>query len=122
MADVLNDLEKTESGRLRLPNLVIGLPIEAVVQLDLPPRAAATEVCRFRFAWDQPGAEGRQKLRKTLILPAVDSREWGSMPPNPAVLERVALLRSARLKHRPAATSSAATSAPRWPRCRWPAT
>ena len=37
VSDVLNDLEKDESGRLMLSNLVAGNPISVVVRLNVPP-------------------------------------------------------------------------------------
>src|SRR5262245_40664081 len=54
VADVLNDLDRMPDGRLKLPNLVAGLPVLVLVRLDVPPLATGAEVCRFRLAWDAP--------------------------------------------------------------------
>jgi Ca-activated chloride channel family protein len=102
VADVLNDFDKAPTGRLMLPNLVVGMPVEVVLRLDIPPTGRVTEVCRFRLAWNAPGTSERQTVRKTLILPAVSASEWNAMPIDPVVHERSALLVSARLKRKAA--------------------
>src|SRR5262249_38043155 len=90
VTDVLNDLDKTEFGRLKLSNLIGGLPIEGVVGLSVPPLAQPAELCRFRLAWDVPGSEGRQMLGAALVLPPVSwknggrwyrTRRWKSVSP-----------------------------------------
>ncbi|MCI0464084.1 MAG: VWA domain-containing protein [Gemmataceae bacterium] len=103
VADVLNDLERTPAGRLKLPNLVAGLPVLVLLRLAVPPVPQAdeqrpTELCRFRLAWDQTGREGRQRHTVALHLPVVSRESWGALPVNAEVQERVALLRAARLK------------------------
>src|SRR3954466_2841861 len=57
VSDVLNDLERAPTGRLMLPNLVVGMSIEVVVRLVVPPRYAAEDpppLLAVRLAWDCP--------------------------------------------------------------------
>jgi Ca-activated chloride channel family protein len=98
VAEVLNDLEPTEFGRLKLTNLIAGMPIEVLVRLNVPPLKQTAELCRFRLAWDAPGSHQRQTLVVTLRLPSVPSEDWVALAPNAEVHERVTLLRVARLK------------------------
>ena len=39
VAEVLNDLERLPTGRLKLPNLVAGMPVLVVVRVQVPPRS-----------------------------------------------------------------------------------
>jgi Ca-activated chloride channel family protein len=122
VAEVLNDLDRTEFGRLKLSNLIAGMPVEVLVRLNVPPlRPTAesskfrrlddgtfaprvlslgrvAEVCKFRLAWDAPGSRERQTLSAALALPSVPVQDWNALAPNAEVHERVALLRVARLK------------------------
>jgi Ca-activated chloride channel family protein len=98
VTDVLNDLEKTEYGRLKLSNLISSLPIEVVVRLSVPPMPQEAELCRFRLAWDAAGAEGRQVLGATLSRPVKAWSDWNALTANPEVEERAVLLLVARLK------------------------
>jgi Ca-activated chloride channel family protein len=98
VADVLNDLDRTELGRLKLANLIAGMPIEVVVRLSVPPLAEPAEVCRFRVAWDAPGQKGRQAEFVALTLPVKPSADWDDLAGSPEVRERAVLLLLARLK------------------------
>jgi Ca-activated chloride channel family protein len=105
VAAVLNELERTPAGRLKLPNLVAGQPVRVLVRLRVPPVPQATELCptvlcRFRLAWDEPGCPGRQSLSADLHLPVVNAAAWESLPVNVEVKERAALLEMARAKKR----------------------
>jgi Ca-activated chloride channel family protein len=90
---VLNELEREPSGRLKLPNLVIGMPISILVRLTVPPQTGQPELCQFSFDWDEPGSEspGRRSQVVSLTMPAVPARQWSEMPVDPAVAEQVAL-------------------------------
>jgi Ca-activated chloride channel family protein len=96
--DVLNDLEKTEHGRLKLSNLIGGMPIEVVVRLSVPPLSQAGALCRFRLAWDVPGQRQRQVVWATLALPVHAWTDWERISANADVEERAVLLLVARLK------------------------
>jgi Ca-activated chloride channel family protein len=97
VADVLNELEKNEYGRLKLSNLLAGLPVRVVVRLQIPPMSGAAELCRFRLAWNEPG-RSRQSLRVALRLPAVDGAQWQALAESDEVREQAALLLVARAK------------------------
>jgi Ca-activated chloride channel family protein len=98
VAEVLNDFDRNDSGRLKLPNLIAGLPIKVLVRLHVPPMARRAELCRFRLAWDAPGGHERQTLYSALSLPAVPAVQWQALPANAEVHERATLLVVARLK------------------------
>jgi Ca-activated chloride channel family protein len=98
VADVLNDLDPTPDGKLKLPNLVAGMPILVVVRLNILSMAQEYEVCRFRLEWDAPGQPERQSLVGTLCLPAVPAEVWDALGTNAEVQERAALLLMARFK------------------------
>src|SRR5262249_41122850 len=97
-ADVLNDLERTEFGRLKLSNRLAGLPIEVIVRLSVPPLTQPADLCHFRLAWDALGRGGRHTLFATRSLPVKPSADWNDLAGNPEVQERVVLLVLARLK------------------------
>src|SRR5262249_10506286 len=91
VADVLNDLERDPSNRLVLPNLIVGMPVEIVLRLQVPPRPEGSELCRVRASWtDAQGAE--QRLEASLTLPPVSGVAWATMASNLDVQERTALL------------------------------
>ncbi|MBF2001205.1 MAG: VWA domain-containing protein [Synechococcales cyanobacterium M58_A2018_015] len=98
VADVLNDLDKTSYGRLKLPNLVVGNPILVVVRLKLPAIHQATDLCHFRLAWNDPNQLGRQVLRATLQLPVVPAAQLADFPLHPEVQQQIALLMAARAR------------------------
>lgn len=98
LVDVLNDLDKTSYGRLKLPNLVLGNTIYVVVRLKVPALNREADLCRFRLAWDDPNQRGRQTLRATLRLPIVRTSQLPDFLPNPDVEEQIALLMAARAK------------------------
>ena len=97
--DVLNDFEPDQHGAgLKLPNLVAGMPILAVVRLNVPAMAEAGDLCRVRLSWVGPKQTERQELVATLTLPAVTAATFETLPAAVAVQERAALLLMARLK------------------------
>ncbi len=97
VADVLNDLDRLPTGRLKLPNLVAGMPVIVVVRLNVPPTPQAGEVCRFRLAWNDPGHRERRETTAPLSLPVMGTT-WEALAPNVEVQERAALLLMARAK------------------------
>lgn len=98
VADVLNDLDRTSYGRLKLPNLVVGNPILIVVRLKLPAIHQATDLCHFRLAWNDPNQPGRQVLRATLRLPVMPAAQLADIPLHPEVQQQIALLMAARAR------------------------
>ncbi len=100
VAEVMNELEREPSGRRKLPNLVMGMPISILVRLRVPPQRDRAEIGRFWLDWEQPRGEesGRRSLGAALIISAVPARQWSEMPVDPAVAEQVALLMAARAR------------------------
>ncbi|MFC4640203.1 vWA domain-containing protein [Deinococcus hohokamensis] len=101
VTDVLNAFERNEFGRLQLPNLVDGQPVDVVVTLNVPAqdqRAGQPQgVTRVRLAWT--GTDGqRHKVRAQLDLPVLDAPAYQALPEDSDVLEAQALLQAARLK------------------------
>ncbi|MBW4485811.1 MAG: VWA domain-containing protein [Tildeniella torsiva UHER 1998/13D] len=96
--DVLNDFEKTDTRRYKLPNLMVGSPIQVVVRLQVPALSQSGELMQVRLAWDDTDHSGRQVLRAGLELPLVSSAQFSDFPANPAVQEQVALLMAARAR------------------------
>ncbi len=98
VVEVFNDLDRLPTGRLKLPNLVAGMPILVLVRLSIPPTPEGGELCRFRLAWNSPRQPGRQRVTVPLSLPAVGLEKWQTLDSSLEVRERVALLLLARLK------------------------
>jgi Ca-activated chloride channel family protein len=96
--DVLNDFEKTDTRRYKLPNLMVGSPIQIVVRLQVPALSQSGELMQVRLAWDDAEQPGRQVLRAGLELPLVSPEQFSDFPANPAVQEQVALLMAARAR------------------------
>jgi Ca-activated chloride channel homolog len=100
LAEVLNEIERAPSGRLKLPNLVMGMPIAIVVRLQVPPQRDREEICQFTLDWEDPhgGAPGRRSLAVALIISPVPARQWSDLPVDPSVAEQVALLMAAKAR------------------------
>jgi Ca-activated chloride channel family protein len=101
VSDVLNDFERNSFGRLQLPNLVGGGPVDVVVTLTVPAQVERSGqtlgVTRVRLAWT--GTDGtRHKLRAQLDLPVMMADAYHALQEDPAVLEAQALLQAARYK------------------------
>jgi Ca-activated chloride channel family protein len=101
LVEVLNELEREPSGRLKLPNLVLGMPIAVVVRLRVPAQRDRAEIARFYLDWEEPrgAAPGRRSLGAALIISPVPARQWSEMPVDPAVAEQVALLMAAKARN-----------------------
>lgn len=96
--DVLNDLDQTNTKRYKLPNLVVGSPINVVVRLQIPALNQSAELLKVRLAWDDSEQKGRQVLRAGLELPLVSAEQFSDFPANETVQEQVALLMAARAR------------------------
>jgi Ca-activated chloride channel family protein len=96
--DVLNDFEKTDTRRYKLPHLMVGSPIQVVVRLQVPALSQSRELMQVRLAWDDAEQPGRQVLRAGLELPLVSAEQFSDFPADPAVQEQVALLMAARAR------------------------
>lgn len=98
VADVLNDFDRTPTGRHQLPNLLMGSPVEAVVRLRVPAMAAEGEVLTVRVAWDDPRQAERQFQLASLRLPVVTAAEYDALPEHAEVARQVAVLMAARAR------------------------
>jgi len=96
--DVLNDLDQTNTGRYKLPNLVVGSPINVVVRLQIPGLSQSTDLLKVRLAWDDSEQKERQVLRAGLELPLVSAEQFSDFPANETVQEQIALLMAARAR------------------------
>lgn len=99
---VQNHLERAQTGRYMLPNLLSGLEVKVVLQVsvDGPPREGEVRLLDVRLAWDPPEGGRRQVLRSTLSLPAVAAGRLREFPLDPEVAEMAVLMRVAREKRK----------------------
>lgn len=97
-AEVFNDLDRLPDGRLKLPNLVRGVPVYVAVRLAVPAAAGERRVCQVMVEWAAAEGGGRRSVAVGLTLPAVPGAAWEALAPHPEVQERVAGFRAARLK------------------------
>lgn len=97
VVEVLNDFEALPTGRLKLPNLVVGMPLQVVVRLTVPARKMSGTLLNVRLAWDLPNGGERQVIQGRLGgLAAVPRVEWDGMAVHPDVREQEGLLMAAR--------------------------
>ena len=101
LMEVLNEMEREPSGRLKLPNLVMGMPISIVVRLRVPAQGDREEIGRFTLDWEDPHGEapGRRSMAAGFLISAVPARQWSQMPVDLAVAEQVALLMAAKARN-----------------------
>jgi Ca-activated chloride channel family protein len=97
VADVLNDLSRDPEGRLSLPNLILGIPLEVVLRLNVPPRDRADDLLDLILTWTHP-QDGPQRSQARLSLPTVREAEWNLLAADVTVQERVALQLAGRYK------------------------
>jgi Ca-activated chloride channel family protein len=100
LVDLLNDLDATEFGNFRLPNLRAGQELNVGVRLQLPAWAPDQELLSVRLAWDAPGCSERQSLIQTLTLPVMAAADLKELDADPAVAEQLALLKANRERRR----------------------
>lgn len=98
IGEVLNDLERNALGRLMLPNLVVGMPIQVVVRLKVPASPHKIDIARFRLAWDDPKGAGRRSSYASLTLGSCPSSVWDNLETDPRVAEQAAIQMAARAK------------------------
>jgi Ca-activated chloride channel family protein len=97
VVEVLNDFERAATGRVMLPNLVVGMPIPVVVRLSIAARSEGSGLLNIRLAWDDPQTRVRQIVRARLgDLRTLPYKAWSKLPDDLAVSEQEALLMMAR--------------------------
>ena len=93
VTEVLTVLKTTSTGRLALPNLLDGQPIDVLVRLRVrrPLNAGALQgLMRARLAWDGPTGE-RGSRRDQLDLPVLTDEAFERLNEHPLVQEAEAL-------------------------------
>jgi Ca-activated chloride channel family protein len=98
LVDVFNDLEKTEYGRYKLPNLMAGNQVDVVLRLKIPPMTESAPLVKFRLAYDDNETQSRKISHHQLQLPVVNSAQLNNYPFNEEVKAKVAQLMASRAK------------------------
>jgi Ca-activated chloride channel family protein len=98
VAEVLNDLPSGPGGLLKLPNLVLGMPVDVAVKLKAPACEGVTELLRVRLEWSAADGSGRRATARSLIVPAVDEAEYEALPADSGVAEKARMLEIGRMK------------------------
>jgi Ca-activated chloride channel family protein len=98
VADVLTECARSPDGRLRLPNLIGGVPVRVVVRLNVEAYTGERELVHFRLDWQAPKDDLREGAEVRLELPAVPGTVWDGLADNAEVKEQVLLLVVARQK------------------------
>ncbi len=98
ISDVLNDLEKTPEGALKLPNLTVGSPLYVVLRLQVPALMVGRNVLAVALHWQGPNSTAVQTLNAHLLLNVVHPEQMSDFPAHPEVQEQVALLMAARAR------------------------
>ncbi len=98
ISDILNDLERTPEGALKLPNLTIGTPLYVALRLQIPALATGTQVLQVQLRWQAPDQSEPQQLEAGLHLPVVSPEQMSDFPAHGEVQEQVALLMAARAR------------------------
>ncbi len=98
LVEVLNQFEVNQNGRFRLPNLVIGNPVDVVLRLKVPAMTEEVDLCYFRLTWNTPEQPTEQKIRVSLRLPVVNAAQLEEFPFNSEVRQQAILMMTARAK------------------------
>ena len=100
VTDVLNDFELTETGRYRLPDLQAGSPLDIVLRLHLPARAAGERmrILDLRVGYTPRDARGAEVLKQAFEVEFAEANEVEALPANPEVTKAVRLLMNARAR------------------------
>ncbi|GIW32503.1 MAG: hypothetical protein KatS3mg071_2677 [Meiothermus sp.] len=94
---LFNDLEQDPSGAYVLPNLVAGIPLEFLLELEAPAGREAS--LRLELDWETP--EGRrERLEAALKLPVLGEAEFERLQPHPDVAAMTAKLEATRARQR----------------------
>lgn len=107
LVGVFNELDRTPAGRLKLANLLVGMPMKVAVRLTIPPQANPADVLRVRLAWTDSASKDRQQVFETLTLQPVAEPAWEQLTPNQQVQDQVNLLLVVRAEREAAARYAA---------------
>ncbi len=96
LVDVFNDLDKTNYGNYKLPNLIAGNSVDVVLRLKIPPLTQSKALVEFRLAYNNPEAQLREVSHYSLELPVLNSIQLSELPFNDQVREKVTQLLATR--------------------------
>jgi Ca-activated chloride channel homolog len=98
LVDVFNDLDKTEYGNYKLPNLIAGSTFDLVLRLKIPAMTQPMTLVDFRLAYDEMETKHRKVFHHQLQLPVVTSAELATYPENNEVKAKVLQMSVTRAK------------------------
>ncbi|HEX8491795.1 MAG TPA: VWA domain-containing protein [Pyrinomonadaceae bacterium] len=100
LSDVLNDFEMNETGRYKLPNLQSGAPLEVVLQLRVPARAAGERVrlLDLRLGYTPQEMKSAEVVKHTLEIEFDREEAVERLPVNHEVAKAVQMLMNARAR------------------------
>lgn len=100
VADVLNDFEVDGSGRYKMPNLRAGAPIDVVVRLRVPARAAGEtdELAVFDVSYIAQHSKLPETVRVSWTAQFAAAGEVAALPENVDVVKAIQLLMNARAR------------------------
>jgi len=100
VCDVLNDFEREDSGRYKLPNLQSGSPLEIVVRLRVPANVLRSVVTLAEFNLAFIGQESKiaETANATLNVEFDSAESVAALPLNADVSKTVQLLMNARAR------------------------
>ena len=97
--DVLNDFNRTSTGKYRLPNLLGGEPLDVMVRALLPGGLPGRgPVFKATAGWVARGSDGRQYVTSEAFIVYVPAHEAEGQEDNPEVVKARQLLGSARAR------------------------
>lgn len=88
---VLNILKRSEDGSLLLSDLVKGVPNEVVLELEVPPQHAVSDLARFHLSYTEVAAGYTESVSEVLRLPVVPSGRLSEFGLYPEVAQKRAL-------------------------------
>lgn len=100
LSDVLNDFEMNETGRYKLPNLQSGSPVEVVLQLRVPARAAGERVrlLDLRLGYTPQEMKSAEVVKHALEIDFETEEMVERLPVNHEVTKAVQMLMNARAR------------------------
>jgi Ca-activated chloride channel homolog len=98
--EVLNDLERDESGRIKLPNLTADSPLDIVVRLSVDGSAAGTsrDLADISLSYSSPIDGSVTNISSLWIVEFAGEAEVNDLPEDRSVVTAIHLLTNARLR------------------------
>jgi len=100
IVDLLNDFELNETGRYKLPNLQAGAPLEIVVQVRVPAKAAGTRLrlLDLKLGYTPQEAKSAEVIKQFLEVEFALEDVVELLPQNTSVIKAVQMLMNARAR------------------------